>query len=77
MSNGWVAISGLNLAVTQNSYYWLGFNLQSANTVRLQGGQAANTHYYASSTYGALPSTYPTSRDTNDDWFVMRATVMP
>ena len=58
VANGWVSISGLSLPVTQNTYYWLAFNLQSANGVRYQSGQPAGSHYWGKYTYGAVPEPY-------------------
>jgi len=76
VANGWVSITGLNLAVTQNTYYWLCFDLQSANVVVYQNGQVSNSHYYVALIYGALPSTYPlTGAGYNNNQYVIRATV--
>ncbi|MGD0795108.1 MAG: cadherin-like domain-containing protein, partial [Dehalococcoidales bacterium] len=76
VANGWVSISGLSLSVTQNTYYWLVCNLQSANGVRYQSGQATYSHYWVSYTYGALPVQFPLhGEDYNDCDYIMRATV--
>jgi hypothetical protein len=77
VTNGWVSISGLNLPVTSNRYYWLAFNLQSTNRIMYQSRQANNSHYYVNRTYGALPGSFPTQnirRDSSQP--VMRATVL-
>src|SRR3989304_1320794 len=58
VANGWVSISGLNLPVTQGPNYWLAFNLQNTNGVKYQSGQASNSHYWVSSTFGPLPSLF-------------------
>jgi hypothetical protein len=77
LTNGWVSITGLNLPVTRDSYYWLAFNLQSPNRIRYLSGQASNSHYYVSSSYGSLPGIFPVSRvRTNNSQFVMRAFVL-
>ena len=78
VTNGWVSISNLNLPVVQGAYYWLAFNLQSANTIPYQGGQAGSHYWAAGITYGALPTSYPSSGSvgSNTSQFVMRATVI-
>lgn len=77
VANGWVSISGLNLPVTLNTYYWLSFNLQSPNGVTYQTGQAAQSHRWAPSAFGPLPATYPGTSASSANQFVMRATVQP
>ena len=74
VTNGWVSISGLNLAVTENTYYWLAFSMECDNIVRTQGGQPPRSHYWANRSYGPFPSSYPGS-NYNGYHFVMRATV--
>jgi hypothetical protein len=73
--SGWVSLSGLNLSVTTNTYYWLAFNLQNGNTVEYQDGQIANTHVWGNVAYDAMPSTFPTISYSGPNWYVMRATV--
>ncbi len=76
ISNGWVSISGLNLPVTQGSYYWLSFIMSAGNGARYQTQQPTNSHYWLSYNYGTLPGVYPTSGlSTNPSPYVMRATV--
>jgi hypothetical protein len=74
-ASGWVSISGLNLSITANAYYWLAYNIQSGNTVEYQDGQIANTHVWGSASYGTLPSIFPTISYSGPNWYVMRATV--
>ena len=77
-ANGWVSISGLNLSVTQNTYYWLAFTMQSTNIVVDQSGQANQSNFwvYTNSTYGPLPSQFNGSSNNNNSvQYVMRATV--
>lgn len=75
-ADGWVAISGLNLEVDADAYYWLAFIHDATNGTRQQTGQAANSHIYRAVTYGALPTPFPTSGATyNNTQYVMRATV--
>ncbi|OGO22275.1 MAG: hypothetical protein A2144_14915 [Chloroflexi bacterium RBG_16_50_9] len=78
VKNGWVSINGSNLPVTQNTFYWLGFNLQKTNIVRCQSGQPARSHYWLSTAYGALPAQFNLARagGSNNSEFVMRATVI-
>jgi hypothetical protein len=76
VANGWVSISGLNLPVTQNTYYWLAYVLTAQNGVRYQSGQSAGSHYWVGYRYGALPkqfSLFPAAY--NGSPYVMRATV--
>ncbi|MFA5309024.1 MAG: Ig-like domain-containing protein, partial [Dehalococcoidales bacterium] len=76
VTNGWVSISGLNLPVTQNTYYWLAFTMDSANDVSTMTGQASNSHYWITSSYGTLPSQFNTRvASRNSVPYVMRATV--
>jgi hypothetical protein len=65
-ANGWTSISGLSLSVTQNTYYWLVFNLQSENGIRYKSGQPANSHYRINDyAYGVLPAAFPAGGLTN------------
>ncbi|MBI2853339.1 MAG: S8 family serine peptidase [Chloroflexi bacterium] len=73
--SGWVSVSGLSVPVTANSFYWLAYDLQNANTVAYQGAQAAGSHVWGNAAYGALPATFPAIQYTNGDQYVMRATV--
>jgi hypothetical protein len=81
VTNGWVAISGLNLPVTAGYYYWLVYSLQQANDIRYQSSQPAGSHHWADgvTTYGPLPVFYPITNQTgfNSNQYVMRATVIP
>ncbi len=77
VANGWVSISGLNLPVTLNTYYWLAFDLQSANGVVYQNGPPATvrSHFYRTGQpYGALPAQFVFT-GFNSTPYVMRATV--
>lgn len=76
VANGWVAISGLSLAVTLNEDYWLTFNLSADNRVRRQSGQPEDSHFYKAVDYADFPEDPwggPGTGDTNQ--YVMRATV--
>ncbi|OGO32415.1 MAG: hypothetical protein A2Z29_02395 [Chloroflexi bacterium RBG_16_56_11] len=78
VSNGWVGSSGLNLPVTQGTYYWLVFVLQSTNRVSGRTGQPANSHHWYYYAYNALPSPYNvngTDHGSSDAQWAMRATV--
>jgi VCBS repeat-containing protein len=76
-TTGWVSISGLNLPVTQNTYYWLAVLSQSTISIRIQSGQPANSHYWDFRSYGALPAqfTFGSQSGSNAYQYVMRATV--
>ena len=77
VTNGWVSISGLNLAVKQNTYYWLAFSMQRGNGVVYLTGQARNSHYWISWKYGSLPSRFNSrGAGSNNAPYVMRATVV-
>jgi RHS repeat-associated protein len=54
---GWVTKTGLNLSVTQNTYYWLAFTMSGNNTLEYQQNYGSNTLAGKASAYGALPST--------------------
>ncbi|MFH1003219.1 MAG: CARDB domain-containing protein, partial [Chloroflexota bacterium] len=77
VSNGWVAISQLDLPVTQGAYYWLAFNLQDQNRVKYQSRQPARSHCWLNNaSYGALPGQFNVARaGYNGNQYVMRATV--
>ena len=75
VTNGWVSIANLNLAVSQNAYYWLVYNLQSSNGIRYLSGQPSGSHVWGSAAYGVLPSTFPPIKYTNNAQYVMRASV--
>jgi hypothetical protein len=69
VTNGWVSISGLSLTVNPG-YYWLGFDLSSANYVAY--GLPAVGQQVKAVTYGALPALYGI---TQRGQYVMRGTV--
>ncbi len=69
VTNGWVSISGLSLTVNPG-YYWLGFDLSSANYVAY--GLPAVGQQVKAVTYGALPTQYDI---TQRGQYVMRGTV--
>jgi hypothetical protein len=75
IGTGWVNKSGLTLAVTNASYYWLAFIMDTRNTVELLTGQAANSHIYHYQAYGALTNPIAAPINYSSDQFVMRATV--
>ena len=75
VANGWVSISGLNLPVTQNNYYWLSFGLQNTNGVKYQTWPE-NSHYSVIYNYKAFPSQYPiSSAEADNDQYAIQATV--
>jgi RHS repeat-associated protein len=71
---GWVTISGLNLSVTQNVYYWLAFTMSAPNTLEYQGSYGTNTLAAKNFTYGVLPATVSGLSYSNNA-FVMKAVV--
>ncbi len=75
MKDGWVALEGLDLAVTEGEYYWLVFILNNVNLVRYQSGQPAGSHVWGDLSYGELPETFPAVTGSNANQYVMRATV--
>jgi hypothetical protein len=74
-SNGWISVSGLNLPVTANAYYWLAFISQGLDVKYQSTGMPSNCHASYKMTYGSLPTTFSTSASINSTPFVMRATV--
>jgi hypothetical protein len=66
VTNGWVGKSGLSLAVTQGTYYWLVYNIQSVNTIRYQSGQAANSNRWIALMYGAFPAQDPSGSGSDN-----------
>ena len=79
VANGWVSINNLSLPVTNNTYYWLAYILQSQNGVRYQSGGPTGSHKWIANSYGLLPNSFGTvpSRNTNTNQLVMRATYIP
>ncbi|MDD5701603.1 MAG: hypothetical protein PHU23_06075 [Dehalococcoidales bacterium] len=74
--NGWVSVSNLKLPVTNNSYYWLAYNLQSTNGIAYRGSYSSGCHYRINNTsYGTWPSTFPNSALANNNAYIMRATI--
>jgi len=74
VADGWVSISGLSLAVTLNSYYWLAANSESYNGCRYLS--TGGTMHYKASAYGALPDPFPEDgHGAASISYVMRATV--
>ena len=74
VTTGWVSISGLNLPVTGNTYYWLVFTMSSSNQVKA-APSSGNTHRWVNTGYGAFPSNFPSSDGVTQGYLVMRATV--
>jgi hypothetical protein len=74
VTNGWVSISGLHLSVTKGKYYWLAFNMSSANSIKYLSGQPSKSHYRVNDyVYGALPARFPAGGLTNGNQYVLRA----
>jgi len=77
ITNGWVSISGLNLPVTANTYYWMVFNLNGQNGVRTQSGSPQNSLAYRfTGSFGAFPGSFPNPDGYYNVDYVMRATVI-
>ena len=74
IASGWNAIPGLNLPVAEGTLYWLTFVLTPSTTTYYQPNRPANSHAYASSTYGPLPAAFPSIAGRNNNQLVMRAT---
>jgi VCBS repeat-containing protein len=80
-ADGWVAISGLNVPVTGNAYYWLVFNMSGSNVIGEIGPDPGpeNSSIWMDRAYGAFTSTFPAFPDWGygiSHWpYVMRATV--
>jgi len=80
-ADGWVAISGLNLPVTGNAYYWLVFNMSGSNVIAETGPDPGpdNSSIWMDRAYAPFTSAFPSFPDWGwgiSHWpFVMRATV--
>jgi hypothetical protein len=67
IASGWTTISGLNLMLTPGTRYWLAFVQSSSEGVDFTEGRPFNpasgvwSHCFATGTYGALPSTFPSA----------------
>lgn len=81
VASPWTAITGLSVSsLTPGTYYWLAFVQNSSNPVMYTNGQAfnpnaANAGCYASMTYGALPSTFPSPTCYNNSTYGIKLTV--
>ncbi len=75
VANGWVGIGGLNLSVSLNGYYWLGFDEQNANGVAYASSGNAKHCWHDGMTYGPLSVSYGTANGSNTAPYVMRATI--
>jgi hypothetical protein len=85
VSNGWVSIGGLNIPVSAGSYYYLAFDLQRQNQVRVQKNYAASNSgfgcWFAPLAYNALlirtnsAEDMPPGGHLSPDAYVIRATV--
>jgi hypothetical protein len=59
---GWQSITGLSLAVTNGTTYWLCWITDAATTTYVNGSY--NFSYDNTTVYGALPATFPTIAGT-------------
>ena len=57
-SDGWHEFSGIDVSVSQNTYYWLAFQISTSNLAYHYDTGAANQHAYIAYTYGSFPSTF-------------------
>ncbi len=74
VADGWVEISGLSLAVTQNTYYWLSFCMSDQNGIRYQSGQVADSLVWKTHSYGPFPDPFGDLDGADNIQYVMRAT---
>lgn len=72
---GWNTISGLSLAVTNGTYYWLAFNQDYASGADIYVDTTITNRDYISSAYGALPNPFGTPGGTGQSDICMRAGV--
>ncbi len=73
VTNGWVSITGLTLALTAGRWYWLCYLLQNQNTLQYEPGQPVNEHAWANLAWGALSDPFPAAVSYNTNKYVMRA----
>lgn len=65
--NGWTSITGLSQTLMPGTRYWLAFIQSATNGVDYTGGKpynptgGAGSHCFATASYGALPSTFPST----------------
>lgn len=83
VSNGWVAISGLNIPVAADTYYYLAFDLENPNGIRAQKHTEFGS-YSASWPYDADPFGRPNSAldmppggSGSSVQYVIKATIVP
>ena len=57
-SSGWHEFTGFNVPVSQNTYYWLAFQISTSNLAYNYDTGVANQHAYIAYTYGSFPSTF-------------------
>jgi hypothetical protein len=57
-SNGWYNFTGFNVAVTNNVYYWLAFQISSSGLQYRYDAGVTNQHAYRAYTYGSFPSSF-------------------
>jgi hypothetical protein len=72
--NGWNVISGLSLAVTNGTWYWLTYLMQNDNTNRYSVG-ASNSMAYRAYTWAAFPNPFGTPGGWTNQDIVIRAWV--
>ncbi len=72
VADGFVAKTGLSLAVANSTYYWIVMVLSADNDARRQTG---NENYYRSFSYAALPDPFGAGDLDTNYGYVMRAYV--
>ena len=57
-SDGWHVFTGFNVPVSENTYYWLAFQISTSNLNYHYDTGLANQHAYRSFAYGSFPSSF-------------------
>jgi hypothetical protein len=71
--DGWATVSGLTLAVTLNTYYWIGWNANFGILTR--DNSTVQNRDYRALAYGALSDPYGTPDEAGANGVCMRAGV--
>ena len=58
VSDGWHVFTGFNIPVSENTYYWLAFQISTSNLNYHYDTGLTNQHAYRSYVYGSFPSSF-------------------
>jgi len=72
VANGWVEDTGLNIAVTDGTHYWIGYSMSADNTLKVE----STTNYWKSFAYANLPNPFGAAALDSSYGYCMRAYVV-